>query len=220
MPMPESRIFTPSALCELGMRPHLMTGVIRQLLLQHFADRSNLESDVLREANDEGNPLGDYLWRAGDTSGILIESVTRWLPDQADGKPAVIIKRNSWSVQRRGINDMHQGHVVIDGFDRYTTFMSGSHTLFAITQEAGEAELLAAEVYKCLVGFGPIIRKSLQILRFVIAEVGGLAQLKDTPQPQFVVPIVVAYAHEESWALKQHVPRLKKITLEPNILRP
>ena len=96
---PEVRVERASSLCSLGMRPLLMTGFLRQLLMEHFAEKDQIED----------RRLEDYLWTSGASSNILIESITRWTPDQAGSRPALIIKRNGWRVERRGSNDQSWG---------------------------------------------------------------------------------------------------------------
>jgi hypothetical protein len=207
-----------SALCSLGMRPHLMTGILRKFLIQHFIDRNNQEQPAFRQ---EGTaPPNDYLWRASDSTGILIESITRWKPNTVEKRPAIILKRNAWTVERRGINDLMQGIPAIDALDRYATYMVGSHTLFCIAGEAAEVELLVAEVYRWLISFGPIIRQYIDLHRFVTVSVDSVFILDDEATENFVCPITVAYAHEERWTIRPHVPLLKLIEWRASELLP
>lgn len=171
-------------------------------LIQHFAAKSSIEEPA----------LSDVLWTSSADSSIQIESVTRWTPATSGGRPAVIIKRNAWQVQRKGINDQHMGYTTIDGTDRYSVFMVGSHTLFCLANQPAEAETLAAEVFRHLLFSGPLLRRELRLARFAIAEVGELHELEEAAE-HYTVPVTVAYAHEEAWTIKPHAPRLKKIDL-------
>lgn len=200
---PEVRVERASSLCSLGMRPLLMTGFLRQLLMEHFAEKDQIED----------RSLEDYLWTSGASSNILIESITRWTPDQAGGRPALIIKRNGWRVERRGINDQIMGIPSIDGFDNYATFMSGSHTIFCLARAGAECEKLAAEVYRHLVAFSSYIRRELDLHRFAVAEIGPLSGLEESAG-HYAVALTISYAHEETWTIKPHAPKLKRIVLQ------
>jgi hypothetical protein len=89
---PENKIEKVSALCSYGMRPHVMTGFLRQLLIGHFSDPQNIEEPRIRRHVQE---IGT--WQPSqnglNSGGILIESITRWTPNMADKRPAVLIKR-------------------------------------------------------------------------------------------------------------------------------
>jgi len=215
-PPPEDRTSKVSSLCSLGMRPQLMTGVLRQLLMQHFADKDNLEEQALRAADAD---LHDFLWRADDTTGIVIDSVTRWDPGLVERRPAVILKRNSWQNVRMGIGDRHMGMAGTNGQERYSTFMAGSHTLFCIATEGAETELLAAEVYRTLITFSPEILKSMQLHRFTVMEVSSLSKLQEATD-RYVAAVTVAYAHEESWQLNLHGPVLKRLVFQTQLFQP
>jgi hypothetical protein len=199
----EVRIEQVSSICSLGMRPLLMTGFLRQMLMEHFAEKDQIEDRSLQ----------DYLWKSSADSSILIESVTRWKPEEASARPALIIKRGEWRVERKGINDQLMGDMSLDGYSRYSTFMIGSHTIFCISMAGGECEKLAAEVYRHLISFGPYIRQELKLQRFSVAGVGPLSELEEADE-HYVVPISVTYAHEEMWTIKPHAPKLKRIVLQ------
>lgn len=212
---PEDRIQRVSALCSYGMRPHIMTGLIRQLLMQHFADPNNIEEIKLRQKFMESGA-----WKADENglmnSGILIESITRWTPNNADTRPAILIKRNSWKWQKIGIGDS-AGVNVFEGTHKYTGLWEGSHTLYCLSAIGLETELLAMEVVKFLLHFSPWIREQMDLKRFLIAEVGGVGEVQEVVQG-YAVPVTVAYVAEESWALQPAAPRLKRIVLKASEL--
>lgn len=188
--------------CSIGPRAWLLTGFLREWLQQHFSTAGGIEHPELRS----------LLWRAMDDSPILIESVTRWLPEQTETRPAVVIKRNDWSVDRVGIGDFLQGDSDLTGTDHYSILLTGSHTLFCIARNAQQAEILAAEVYREFLQFGPAIRQALDLKRFLVAGAGALALLEEAAQT-YVVPVTVGYAFEEKWMLIPHAPVLKRIEL-------
>lgn len=193
----------PSSICSLGMRPHLMTGFLRQHLIDHFSQAEQIEHPNLRE----------YLWRTGlSASKILIESMTQWSPQNTGSRPALLIRRNDYQISRLGIGDRMQSPEDHEPYGRYSTMMLGSHTIFCLSREAGECETLVAEVYRELLHFGPIIRERLSLLRFVVTEVGRLMPVLEARE-HFGCPITVAYAHNMTWTVRKHTPRIGTIDL-------
>lgn len=212
---PEDRISRVSSLCSYGMRPHVMTGLLRQLLIGHFADANNIEEQLLRQKFEEtGAWVKDE--NGINNSGILIESITRWLPNDTDNRPAVLIKRNSWSWQKTGIGD-RAGFDIASGATKYHGLWQGSHTLYCLAVNGLETELLAMEVVKFLQHFGPWIREQMSFMKFFINEVGGINEVQEVVEG-YAVPITVAYVAEEAWELQPAVPRLKRIVLKASEL--
>jgi hypothetical protein len=214
-PSPENRVERVSALCSYGMRPHVMTGLLRQLLITHFADPNNIEEPKLRQKlKDSGAWVPDE--NGLYNSGILIESITRWLPNDADNRPAILIKRNTWAWKKLGIGDQ-AGVNIFEGSHQYTGLWEGSHTLYCLALTGLETELLAIEVVRFLQHFAPWIREQMDLKRFMISEVGGAGEVQEVVQG-YAVPVTVAYVAEESWALQPAAPRLKRIVLKASDL--
>jgi hypothetical protein len=212
---PENRVPRVSALCSYGMRPHVMTGLLRQLLIGHFSDPQNVEEPRIRRHVEEITgwvPEAD----GSNAGGILIESITRWLPNTADKRPAVIIKRNEWKWTRYGVGDKAHEDLYTGG-SSYSGFWEGSHTLFCLAQHGAEAEFLAMEVVKFLILFSPMIRDQMNLHRFYVAGVGGVGEVQEVIQG-YAVPITVTYVAEESWSIQPYVPRLKRIVFKASDL--
>jgi len=212
---PENRVERISSLCDYGMRPHVVTGLLRQLLIGHFADPSNIEDAQLRNKFKEtGGWRGDE--NGLNDSGILIESITRWTPNSSNKRPAILIKRNTWEWQKIGIGD-RSGINAYEGTHSYTGLWQGSHSLYCIAAWGLETELLATEVVRFLLHFSPWIREQMDFKRFGITAVGGIGEVQEVVQG-FAVPVTVAYVAEESWALQPAAPRLKRIVLKASDL--
>lgn len=202
---PEPNIIpgTLSALCSLLMRPMIMTGVFREILISHFASERYIEEPSLKE----------LVWHPGTDSSILIESVHRWRPQLTELRPAVIIKRNTCANMRRGIGDRRQGNPVDRfGDPHYVTFWQGSHTLFCIGSTGAQAEYLASEVSRELVEFGPVILETLGLLRFQVTEIGAVGELEEATE-NFTVPVTVGYGYEERWVIHQQAPTIRRLSL-------
>jgi len=192
-----------SHLCSLLPRPLLMTGVFRDLLLRHFANREQIETPELQR----------LIWQQGEQTNILIEAIHRWVPELTEHRPGVIIKRNAYANHRFGIGDRLQTPSADRyGDPHYATFWVGSHTLFCLGGSGAQAELLATEVQRELTEFGPAILKSLGLHRFQVTEVGAIAELEEATE-NFVVPVTVGYAYEQRWLIRQQAPTLRTISL-------
>ena len=184
-----------------------MTGFLIQWLGDHFSRRQNVEHPELR----------DILWRADTRNGILIASITDWNPAAVEKRPAVIVKRNAWQPERLAIDDRLTPSP--DGNEHYCMLMRGSHTIFCLAGEGGEVEILGAEVYRELLAFCSLIRRTLDLKRFGVSELGPVTSYKRRRRT-FAVPITVAYASVLSWSIEQDAPKLKRFVLSANLLAP
>lgn len=193
-----------SALCSYGFSPLVVQGILRQTLIQHFSDHRNILNASLRKRiKDDGS------WTPDAKTGIYIESLHQWRPEQTESRPGIVLKEQDWQWQRRGIGDRFGGSV-ISGQHTFSGFWSGSHTLFALGNEGAETQILAIEVAKILLWYGPLFVSDLGMHRFVPVSIGAVAALKESTE-NYVVPVNVAYMVQESWHLTPEAPRLKRI---------
>jgi len=195
--------------CSLGWRAGLITGLIRDLLIQHFADPDMAENPIFRLAASQGRP---NVWREGEDTGILIESIHRWRGDIVGKRPAIVIKRNSYSSMRLGIAD----HVSVDnrGFQNYELMWVGSHTAFCIHGSGAGVEMLAGEVQRELTQFHPLMTRYMQLMRWMVTEVGAISEIEEAKET-FAVPISIGWAYTERWTVEKESPKLRRFTLRP-----
>ena len=203
----DSRFDTVSALCSMGMRPHVMTGFLKWLLMQHFVDPDNLAEMLHRTRFKE---VGG--WKADETTGIYIESITRWRPELAEKRPALLVKRNDWKWERVTIGGQ-AGSDYVEGHEHFHGFWYGSHTVFVVGNKAAEVELLANEANNFLLRASPKVMEQMDLHRFVPVGMGGLAVVEESTK-NYAVPLTFAYVAEENWTLTPLAPRLKRITLK------
>jgi len=202
--MPENRLYHESNLCSMGPRPQIMTGIFLLILREHFISADNIVHAVFR----------DRLYKTGtdaDETGILIEDATVWTPTRTGNRPAVVVKRNAWQSTKRGTFGSING-VDPEGNSRYTKIIRGSHTMFCVAKEGGEAEVLAAEVSQLFTHFGPVFRNTFKLLAFDLTEVGALSYVKEATD-RYVVPITVGYGYDDTWIVRQWAPVLRNITM-------
>jgi len=181
-----------------------MQGALRQVLLQHFADARNILNGTLRKSIER-----DGVWSKEANTGIYIESLHKWRPELTESRPAIILAEGDWKWQRMGIGDQ-TGYEVRSGKRFFGGFWQGTHTFFAVANSGAEAQLLAWEVAKIMLWFGPEIMDKLELHRFVPVAVGKVSALKEATE-NYVVPVSVAYVAAETWSLQVEAPRLKRI---------
>lgn len=194
-------------LCTKGMRPLVMTGALVGWLRNHFSRAQNLEDRGLALSSTE------MVWSSQpETSTIAIESYTRFDPSLVESRPALIVKRNAWKHVRLGIDNRLLGYDTPDGSQDYHNLWQGSHTVFVIAREGGECEKLATEVYRELNQFAPLMREVLKLHRLEMVDLGDMGRLEEASE-NFVVPITIAYAAQESWKLSPQSPPLRRVYL-------
>jgi hypothetical protein len=181
-----------------------MTGTVRQILLQHFADANNVMNQHLRERLQR-----DGVWQPGPESSLYIESLSLWRPDITEARPALLIKEGDWNWWRASIGDS-DGVDWRSGKASFFGYWKGSHTVFAVGREAAETQLLAVEVAKVLLYFGPMIFEQLALHRFVMLQIGALRAIKESTE-NYIVPVSFGYVAEERWSLQADAPRLKRV---------
>jgi len=195
---------TAAALCHTGWAPIILTGLFRDVLVRHFSEENNIEMPDLRK----------LIWREDPPTGILIESVYRWRGDLTEKRPAVLIKRNAYKNVRMTILD----NVGTDeeGFDNYATLWVGSHTLFCIHGTGASAEILATEVQRELTQFAPVFTKMFGLHKFKVNEVGQISELEEATE-NFLVPITIGWAYEETWKLEPESLRMMAMDIAFNL---
>lgn len=199
---PKPAFDTGNNLCALGMMPHVITGFLRDWLTNRFSDPDNIETEQLR----------GMLWKATQPTGILIESITRWKPEATEKRPAIIIKRGNWTSSRLVLNDSAGMGDINLGSQRYGRLMTGSHTLFCISNSGVQSEIISGEVFKDLNTYGLVIANILNLVKFEAVELGELFQLEEAKE-NYAAPIVIQYTGQEVWTVAQQGPILKRVNL-------
>ncbi len=215
---PESRVVADtscipalSALLSFGYTPLILTGTIRQLLLQHYCDPDNILSARLRRYLQQNGA-----WNNTPNTGLLIESVANWRPEVAGKRPALLIREGDWDFKQVLIGDTI-GTEWQSGVEDHLGMWQGSHIIFAIGIDAAETQILAAETAKVLVWFSRTIANQLDLHQFRVVKIGGLSAVEESRE-HYVSPIHLVYAAEERWSVQQDAPRLKKITFVPDAI--
>lgn len=195
-----------STLCSRGWQPAMLTGFLRNFLTDQWSNPVNIFDPFLKE----------FVWSDSPGSGILIESVFRFLPATAGKQPAIMIKRNRMKVTEMGLGGRMQGVVTAPtetgAFTDHTASVAGSHTLFCINRTGQVAESLATEVLHQVLEFSGPVRRELHLHQFSVLEVGSVHELKEHSS-SFVVPITIGWSYEVQWRLKLQSLPLKTYQL-------
>jgi hypothetical protein len=207
-----------SSLCSTGHTPNIITGMFLRILEAHFEEADKIENPELRDNIFKAQP--------NDTTeglvytGILIDPIYKWNPQNFSTRPAIYVKRNDVETERLGINDgltvgigkNDDGTYKDDEGEYHVRGMRGSHTLFCIGKTGAEAEVLSSEVYSEMQCFAPVLRRDLKLKRFEVVQAAEVSQLQEHAQ-HFVVPIVVAWYAFSRWRLRQLAPKLKTLSI-------
>lgn len=203
-----------SSLCATGLKPQILTGILLRLLTRHFSTPKGIQEPQLKS----------YIWNPDPAaSKILIVPVWQWNTRAVQKRPALVLKRNSLEPRTLGLGDgqavipaLSDVNVPADAPAGCQVAMSGSHTIFALSEQPVEAELLSTEVFMRLMQYQQAIQDEFGFNRFRVAEVGPVARLEESSET-FAVPVSVGYAYVESWQIVTAAPYLKRVVLETNI---
>jgi len=201
---PQDASLSSSLFCNVPIRPILITGLLRDILVRYFHQSNNNPDFDIRK----------YIWRNSPDTDIVIDSVHRWNTEIVGKRPAIFIKRNSYKNMRLAIgNRMEYLH---DGHYSYNTMFVGSHTLFCIHSSGAGAEILATAVQRYLTEYSPVIIEYLNLFTFDVEEVGPISEIEEYRE-SYVVPVTVGWAFDQSWVLEMESLKLRRIILDFNI---
>lgn len=178
----------------------MITGLVRDLLVRHFAAPEQIETPDLR----------GLIWAGDETTGVLIESVYRWRGELVEKRPALLIKRNRMSNLRFGIGNALGADP--RGQRQFVTFWVGSHTVFCLHGTGAGTEILATEVQRELTQFAPQIAADLGLHRWTVTDVDAVSEFEESREG-FAVPVTIAWCYEEAWTLEQEAPKLRAVAL-------
>lgn len=187
----------------------LLTGFIRDLLIQQWSNPLNILADVNKQ----------YVWKAGADTGILIESAFKFRPEITKKRPGIFIKRNPFKPADVGIGGMIQGGGLSayptekGAHEHYISNYSGSHTLFVVHSSDAAAEMVAFEVIQQMLSFKMALAKQLQLRNFKLGDVGSISQLEEFSE-SYVVPITVQWSFESVHEVMLESRPLKRVVFD------
>lgn len=208
-----------SCLCSSQHPTNVMTGVVTRLLQEHFANVNNL---IYTDKFDGRTGVEEMIWSKDRTlTKIQIDPVWLYNAEDIQRRPAIYVKRNTWTTQRLGIADGYtinasktaSGEIGRVRGEYKSRAVLGSHTIFAVGRTGAEAELIGSEVFDFLLSFSPILRSDLSLHRMEVTEIGPVSMLDESSE-HFVVPVTLAYAAMWAWRLEMISPWLQKLSID------
>jgi hypothetical protein len=196
--LPEETVLDPRAFCKMRFSPILATGVILDIIREHFGNPSSITDPMCQ----------NYVWTPNTDSNILIETNTNENIEQIGQRPAILVKRDKIQYQRYIIMD----RVINTGVTcppAYSVEFTGSHTVFSIATKAAHADVLANEATTLLLQYSPVIRSSLCFNDFRLSGIDEV-QLSQENNHYFVAS-TFSYAGIFNWELKTNEPKLRHV---------
>lgn len=209
MPTPQTQEWSdPSSFLTTGHTPLIVTGWMVQLIRYQFGDPNNIENKQLR----------DNVWTPDvETTHILIEWVWDNTVKELARRPAILVKDNGVKPINIGFDSGRTGGdphgSELTGSESYTVPIVGSHTVFALGREGGEAQLLATEVRRYIMQFISKIRNDLHLIRLQWLGSGPVAHVEEYRE-HYMVPITFGYAYWEYFELTPEAPILKTVKFD------
>jgi len=192
IPAPPSSILTTDNL------PHIVNGWLLQILRFHFADPRNITQEKLKP----------YVWRSDEKeTRIVINPIYAWEPRNIQQRPAIILRRQPWKVEKLALGDKYQGHLANDGMtaSNHAVMIQGAHTIYCHAMTGLESEELGAEVGYHLLEFQQHILQRFRLHGFKMESIGEVKRT-DEPHQHFVVPLTITYAQVHGWSIQQETP--------------
>lgn len=177
----------------VGQQPSYVwiTEALVRWLRYHFSAATRIEYPVLI----------NRVWIPDrEKSPIQITSLAEFAPNNSNQRPALLVDRldQDLDLQHRGIADQFMG--IRQG--NYGGIVLGAHVIHCIGGVEGEAEYLAAEVWRELRRFAPIAREAMCLLRFLPIKIGKRVQLSEEHRQTYTIPVLIQYAWQESWKIR------------------
>lgn len=192
-------------LCTEFPRIEQVTAFLVVWIRNHFSDPQNMIDPSLQRK----------LWSATDTrGGVIIEDAGVWEPTKAGQRPAVLVSRQDYNIQRQIIDDRMQGVPELTGTRYYMNMAEGKHTVVAVSPLQKEADLYGMDVYRELNGFAPSIRANFGFTKFQVINIGAPTKAIKEYGSHWAVPITLDIAFQQTWRLVPQAPLLKTLAIE------
>lgn len=203
VPPPSLTLPTLDAACDAIGKGNVLTGAFVDFAQKQFMVEENILYSELRRC----------VWTPEDDSKILIAPATSWLPKKTMQRPGVLFRRNKFETQRVSINHQRQSpNATPTGDPHYSIVWGGTFTIFCLSGQPLQAEILGTEIAKKFLGFHEVLQRDLHLLRLDVVDIDGIGILEEHKQT-FVVPVNLFVAFSESWFVHKQAPPLRKISM-------
>jgi len=191
------------------LRPDAIHGSVISLLRQFWSNPQNIVEPMLRHC----------IWRKEEEqSGIRIGSLTEYLPNYTQKRPAIIAKSGKMQKKKVAIADRIHQYAALQGLspaDIKIQFWIGEQTLFCLGENARQTDLLAGQTREYLESLESVIQEAFCCRSWEVTgqdELGILKEANDT----FCIPLVIQFEYEVVWSTYVDGPPIRKIKLSLN----
>lgn len=199
-----------SNLCQLGMTPRVVTGLLIRTLKNHFADPALILDPKLQK----------YIWNQDSTKSKIRIIQNAFFDAKGAGQfPAIIVGRGNLESKRVSMDDKMQQatnarEAAMTGLQKYIRFHSVAYTITVITENIGETDDLAMEVFDTFSYLSPMMTERLPFHDFQVVGMGAVGALSETGT-QLAIPVQLSMVYEYAWTLQPLAPRLKTLSIHP-----
>ena len=218
-PEPPDKLFEPRQLLEssietTGLPPYIVSGALQRIIEAHF---SMPERIFLKKS------LGTLIWKptteqSADTA-IAIQQATDFDPNQANQRPAILVKRMQFDAQPLGMDATGRATQILAdksyAGEVYDTLWVGTHEVRCLSKTDGMSELLAQEVYQMLLKYGPVYCSEFKFSKFWPSKMGATVKVKEYGE-HFCCPIQIDWAAAMRWQVRAVGPVLSHSKIEVN----
>lgn len=202
------------SVCEIFERPLVITGWLKIWMCQHFnGENINDLNPVPTNTGIPDNALTQAIYNPDyRQTKIMIESVHAFKPELCEGRPALLVQCRAYKKVKLGVDDRMMFTNTADGQEYFTTWMSGTHTIWCLNGDGSECMKFASEVFRELNEFSSFTRKLLDLKRFEAQEIGEMMVLKTDSIENFAIPVTVSCVYEEAWRYNQESALLRQLS--------
>lgn len=212
-------------LCYVPVTTRIVTNWLFNFCIWKFSHINNIDNEWLR--------IEDYIWKEDDTvneimnKGILIQKAFDYKPQDAQKRPALIIKAGETIVGPRiAIGDTtktptnllgqaNPNTTAMLGDSQQMVAIGGSAVIYAVHHTAGIAEILGEEIFYSLIDYKLPTKKILKLDEFRPASLGSVTKIEEF-KDNWACPINVSFKFRRDTIVRQEAPLLKAISVQLN----
>ena len=184
-------------ICNIQMHPFLMTGAFVSFFRQIFYDSKNRFFAELDNLHWDPDPK---------KSNLMIESYTRFKPDEVLRRPAILVQRGPQSHSKAAFK-----HSLGDG--RSTGLWEGTHQFIVIGKSGAQVDILVAEIWRLLEAYRSVIIDNLMLHSLDVTRVAE-TKLSDEYNEHFVSSVEVRYLYFQTLEQVSALPPVRRIGVD------
>lgn len=200
-----------SALCIIRPSPHIVTGLLLNLVRAHFSDPNNIVDPKMRGYTwvDDGEELENP-----DIQALIqIEPSYMFNPSTLQQRPSILIERGNFGSQEFLINNGPQMSPDRNGNLKgvtKTVKLGGQHKIQACAENGMIADRLAEEVYFRMLEYKTVIKQDLNFSDFEVTVLNSLEKVPEN-QEHWKATVIIVWSFLYSWNVQAVAPVLKKV---------